>query len=185
MFKRLSTTVAITIAIFYANPAFADNIDVLIEQFRIGDDVEAQYKECLDGSSKTIEAELQFELETDRLEIEPGDADWALLIAIYSEYYNSICDYLTGDEILNFYKAEFRKRFSAEEIDALIEFHQTPLGQKLNNEWFDITRDYGEILIERQTIDGYEAQRQFEKQIDDFWNYRNEKLDNKSREQDV
>lgn len=185
MFKRLTAAVAITITMLFAAPALADNIDVLIEQFRIKDDVEAQYKECLDGATKTIEAELRFELESERLEIEPGDGDWALLIAIYSEYYNSICDYLSGDEILNFYKAEFRKRFTAEEVDALIEFHQTPVGQKLNNEWFDITRDYGVILIERQSIDGYEAQRQFEKQIDDFWNYRNEKLDNETQEQDV
>ncbi|MCP4430923.1 MAG: DUF2059 domain-containing protein, partial [Gammaproteobacteria bacterium] len=149
------------------------------------DDVEAQYKECLDSSSKSIEAELRFELESERLEIIPGDADWALLIAIYSEYYNSLCAYLSGDEILNFYKAEFRKRFTAEEIDALIKFHETSLGQKLNNEWFDINRAYGEILIERQSIDVYEAQRQFEKQIDDFWNYRDEKLGNESREQDA
>lgn len=183
--KQLSVLLLFMTAMFYANAVRADSIEELIELFRIKEEIEAQHKECLQGSSQSIEAEIQYELETERLEIEPGDEDWALLIAIYSEYYNALCDYLSGEEILNFYRSEFRKRFTPEEIATLIEFHRTPVGKKLNNELFEINRVFGKILSERQSIDAYEAQRRFEEHIEGFWKYRDEKLNGDSREQDA
>jgi len=183
--KQLSILLVTVTALLYANVAPADNVEELIELFRIKEEIESQHKECLDGSAQSIEAEIQYELESERLEIEPGDEDWALLIAIYSEFYNALCDYLSGEEILNFYKSEFRKRFTPEEIDTLIEFHRTPAGKKLNNELFEINRIFGKTLSERQSIDAYEAQRRFEEHIEGFWKYRDEKLNGDSREQDA
>lgn len=185
LLKHSSISFVILISMAYTNPVFSDDIEELIDLFRIEEDIEAQYRECLDSSTKSVEAELRFELQSERMEIDPGDDDWALLIAIYSEYYTALCDYLSGDNILNFYRAEFRKRFSADEISALIAFHKTPIGKKLNDEWFQINRTYSEVLGERQSVDSYEAQRQFDKRMEDFWDYREEKLNSESREQDA
>lgn len=173
------------LGLLFSNVAISDNVEELIELFRIKEEIEAQYKDCLDSSSNSIEAELQSYQESGELGIEAGDKDWALLITIYAEYYNALCEYLSGDEILNYYRAEFRRRFASEEIDSLIRFHKTPVGKKLNDELFEINRVYGKLLGERQLIDGQEAQNQFDKRIEEFWYYREERLSNGSQEQDA
>ena len=163
----------------------ADRVDELVAVFRIQDEIEAQYRECIEDASKSVESELQSYLESGELGLEQGDEDWALLIAIYAEYYNTLCDFLDGDEILNFYRSEFRKRFTAEEMDALIEMHQGPLGQKLVDQWFEINRVYGDVVSERQRVDNEAAYRQFERRMESFWKYRDEKLGRDPDEQDT
>jgi len=165
--------------------AAADNVDELIELFRLEQEMQAQHRECLDNSSKSVEADLRNYLESGELGIEPGDEDWALLIAIYAEYYNAFCDYLAGDAILNFYRSEFRQRFTPVEIDALIEFNSTPIGKKLNDEWFDMNRAYSELAAQRQLADSRAAQTRFEERMEKFWEYREKKLNSESREQDA
>jgi hypothetical protein len=171
--------------LFFCGPVLADNVDVLVEQYRIADDLRAQHEQCLAGAAQSLEMDLEAGRQSDDYDIEPGDPDWALIGAIYSEYYTALCDYLTGDEILNFYRAEIRKRFTAAEIDSLIEFNNTPLGQKVNDEWFNINQVYGDILNQRQLVDGFEAQQRFEDRMDDFWDYRQNKAIGKSPEQDA
>lgn len=168
-----------------AGPVRADNVDELIGLLRIAETVEAQHRECLDGSSKSLEAELDYELQSGDLGIEPGSEDWALLTAIYAEFYHSTCSYLDGDEIVNFYRSEFRRRFSGDEIDQLIEFHRSPLGLKLTAQWFEIDRVYGETLNQRQATDSFNAQRRFEQRMEDFWLYLEEKATGESEGQDV
>ena len=187
-FSRIRQTALLGVALLTlsaASPTRADNVDELIELFNIQREYAAQHSECLAGAVKSLEFELQLELQSDELEIEKGDPDWALLAAIYSEYYEAICGYLSGDEIVNFYRAEFRKRFSSREIDALIEFYRTPLGKKLTAEWFEINRVFAEIQNERQSIDAFEAQQQFDLRMEDFWNYRQQKSIGHPGEQDA
>lgn len=185
MFKPVAIACGALLALQFPGYAAADRVDDLVEIFRIQDEVDAQYEECIDDSARSVEAELQSYLLSGELGMERGDQDWALLIAIYAEYYNALCDYLAGDEILNFYRSEFRRRFSAEEMDALIEMHRNPIGRKLIDEWFSINREFGKLLRQRQQVDSAEATIQFEQRMDNFWKYREEKLNSESREQDT
>jgi hypothetical protein len=173
------------LALLAVGPVRADNVDELITLLKIREEFAAQHQECIEGALQSLDLELQFEIQSDDLEIEKDDPDWALLAAIYSEYYEAICSYLSGDEIINFYRSEIRKRFTAQEIDALIKFHNTPLGKKLAIEWFEIGRSNAKILKERQSIDEFDAQRQFDRRMEDFWNYRQDKSIGGSREQDA
>ena len=184
---RLALTLCFSLLplLLVAGQVRADSVDELIELLRIAETVEAQHHECLDGSSKSVEAELDYELESGELGLEPGSEDWALLTAIYAEFYHSACSYLDGDEIVNFYRSEFRQRFAPEEIDRLIEFYRTPLGKKLTAQWFEIDRVYGEILNQRQITDTYNAQRRFDQRMEDFWLYLDEKATEESDGQDV
>ena len=182
---RLTLTCATLVTLFFCGPALADNVDVLVEQYKIEEDLRAQHQQCLAGAAQSLEMDLEAGRQSDDYDIEPGDPDWALIGAIYSEYYTALCSYLTGDEILNFYRVEIRKRFTAAEIDSLIEFNNTPLGQKVNDEWFKINQVYGDILNERQTVDGFDALQRFEDRMDDFWDYRQNKAIGKSPEQDA
>ena len=185
MYKQFLMAVALISIWLGPGAARADNVEELIDLFLIREDVEAQHRECLQGSSDSIAAELEDERESGELDIGPGDEDWNLLVAIYAEYYTALCAYLSGDEILHFYRAEFRKRFSPEEIDALIAFHTTPLGRKLNRQWFEISRVFGDVIYERQLLDSTEALKQFEQRLQDFWDYRDDKANSGSREQDA
>lgn len=183
--RKFLVSVVSMFGLLYCGSAAADKVDELIESFRLEEEMQAQHRECLDNSSKSVEADLRDYLESGELGIEAGDEDWALLIAIYAEYYNAFCDYLAGDAILNFYRAEFRKRFTPAEIDALIEFNATPIGKKLNDQWFEMNRAYGELVSEQQLDDSRAAQTRFEERMEKFWEYREDKLNRESREQDA
>ena len=185
LMKPLIVLCGALIALQFPGPAAADKVDELVELFRIQDEVQAQYQECIEDSSRSVETELQSYLLSGELGLKRGDEDWALLIAIYAEYYNALCDFLAGDEILNFYRSEFRKRFTAEEMDALIEMHQGPLGQKLIDQWFEINRVYGDLVSERQRVDTEEAYAKFQARMENFWKYREEKQGRGSDEQDT
>lgn len=182
---KLLIALVASVALHVPGPAIADSVDELVELFRIQDEVEAQHRECIEDSSSSVEAELQAYLLSGELGLERGDEDWALLIAIYAEYYNALCNFLAGDEILNFYRSEFRKRFTPEEMDALIEMHQDPLARRLIDEWFAINRVYGDLVSERQRIDNEEAYAKFEARMENFWKYREEKLGRGADEQDT
>ena len=183
--RKFSITAVSIFGLLFCGAASADNVETLIDLFRLEEETRAQHEECLDNSSKSVEAELRAYLESGELGIESGEEDWALLIAIYAEYYDAFCDYLSGDEILNFYRSEFGKRFTPAEIDALIEFHSTPIGIKLNDEWFEMNRAFGKLIGERQLLDSRAAQTRFEARLESFWQYREEKLNRESREQDA
>ena len=116
-----------------------------------------------------VEAEVGYEIDERYGDIELQADDLALLVAIYSEFYRSSCDHLAGDEVLNFYRAEFRRRFDADEIAGLIAFYRSPLGAKLNAEWLEINRVYGKMLQDRQAEESFAAQRRYERRMDEFW----------------
>ena len=166
-------------------PAMADPVDELVDLYRIEEDLQAQHSECLAGAARSLEMDLEAARQSNDLELEPGDPDWALLGAIYSEYFTSICSYLEGDEILNFYRSEIRRRFTPGEIDQLIEINKTPLGRKVNEEWLNINRLYGEILNDRQAVDAADAQQRFDRRMTEFWKYRRDRADDKAPEQDA
>ena len=86
--------------------ALADRVDELVEQYQIQKDIDAQYQECLEGAVQALEMDLQSGIAEEEFDIERGDPDWALLGAIYSEYYLSVCSYLKGDFIVDFYRAD-------------------------------------------------------------------------------
>jgi hypothetical protein len=157
----------------------ADDVDELISLLLIREDLEYQHQSCVEGSADIVEAEIRHELDTEYSDLELEADDIALLISIYSEFYESGCSYLDGDEVINFYRGEIRKRFTAEEIGALIEFYSSPLGLKLNAQWLEINKVFGDILGERQAADSFEAQRRYEEQMELFWI----RLENKAAEE--
>ena len=171
-FLRFAPASILLLSLACIAPAAADNVDELVELYQIREDVKAQHEECLKGAVQALEMDLQSGFAEDEFDIERGDPDWALLGAIYSEYYASVCSYLKDDFLVDFYREEIRKRFTSDEIDALIEFNKTPLGRKMNDQWFLINREYGAIVTERQNRDAQDAQRRFERRMDDFWEYR-------------
>jgi hypothetical protein len=162
-----------------ASGAPADDVDELVSLLLIREDLENQHRSCVESSASIVEAEIRHEIDNDFADLELDADDIALLISIYSEFYQSGCDYLDGDEVIDFYRGEIRKRFSAEEIRALIDFYRSPLGRKLNAEWLQINRLYDDILSERQAADSFAAQRRYEEQMELFWF----RLENKAAEE--
>ena len=183
--RRIVASVSALALLLVCTSAVADNVDELVALYRIQEDLQAQHQQCLDGAALSLEMDLESAQQSQELDIAPGDPDWALLGAIYSEYFAKICSYLEGEEILNFYRSEIRKRFTAAEIDTLIEFNKTPLGRKVNAEWLNINRVYTDILNERQALDAFDAQQRFDSRMDDFWEYRQNKANEGLSEQDV
>ena len=178
MFRSL----LILLLVLSANAAMAtaaeDDLEELISLLLIRQDLDYQHQSCVEGSADMVEAEIRHELDTEYRDLELEADDIALLISIYSEFYESGCAYLDGDEVINFYRSEIRKRFTDEEISALIDFYRSPLGLKLNAQWLEINKVFGDILGERQAADSFEAQRRYEEQMELFWI----RLENKAAE---
>lgn len=167
--RRIGRLFAALSILLAAQPAAADGVERLIDLLRLEEDIEAQYDQCIAGANRISEAEVEYEFAQNYPDIELQPDDLALLIAIYSEFYRSSCEHLAGDEVLNFYRAEFRRRFDTAEIDALVAFYETPLGVKLNAEWLEINRNYGAVLQDRQAVDSFAAQRRYEQRMEEFW----------------
>ncbi len=163
--------------------SLSDDIEELIALTKIEEDIKNQHMECISGSANITEAEIRHMINGEYSDIQMDSEDVALLISIYSEFYNYSCAYLAGDEVPNFYRIQFRKRFTHPEIESLIEFYKTPVGIKLNNQWIEINKTYGEILKERNAVDSFEAQRKFEKRMEDFWIYLEKKAAEETTEQ--
>lgn len=161
----------------------SEDIAEMVSLLRIEEDLQTQHNQCIEGSADITEAEIERGLNAEYSDIDFDAEDLALLVTIYAEFYIYGCSYLTGSELVNFYKAEIRKRFSHAEIIALIDFYKTPLGNKLNTQWLEINNLYGSIFQERQTVDTYEAQRNYEEQMEKFWNHLEKKAD--EREKDI
>ncbi len=179
MFRSLLVSLLVLSTNAAVAAAPADGVDELISLLLIREDLDHQYQSCIQGSADIVEAEIRHELDGEYADLELEADDIALLISIYSEFYESGCSYLDGDEVINFYRSEVRKRFTAEEIGALIEFYSSPLGVKLNAQWLEINKLYGDILGERQAVDSFEAQRRYEEQMELFWI----RLENKAAEE--
>jgi len=158
-----------------ATPVYSATVDEDVEELvallRLDEDIRNQYQQCMNGSTDMSVSAIRREILETYTDIELDSDDIAMLVSIYTDFYNQGCNYLTGSEMQNFYREELKKRFSRDEIRSLIEFYKTPLGLKLNAEWLGINQAYGEILNRRQAADGLEAQRRFEERMQDFWNY--------------
>ena len=154
-----------------AASATDDPIDELVALMLLREDVANQYAECVEGSKKIARDEIEHSLDNEWRELTLDAEDVALLVSIYTEYYLGGCDYLDGEEIVNFYRSEIRQRFSEADIEALIEFYRSPIGDKLSREWLAINQAFGQLLIERQLVENYAAQRLFEQRMEDFWTY--------------
>ncbi|MDH3377952.1 MAG: DUF2059 domain-containing protein [Gammaproteobacteria bacterium] len=159
--------------------SLSEDIEELIALIRLEEDIKNQYQECISGSANITEVEIQHEIRNEYSDIMLDSEDLVLLVSIYSEFYNYRCSYLSGDAVPNFYRLEFRKRFTHAEIKSLIEFYKTPLGLKLNNQWIEISKEYGKIIKDRSAVDSFEAQRRYENQMEMFW----EHLERKAQEE--
>lgn len=167
--KNLTIILFVLITPSVAAESLSEDLEELISLQRIEEDIKNQHKDCLEGSANATEAEIKHELETEYSELNLAADDIAILIAIYADFYNFNCSYLAGDEITNFYRVEFRKRFTHAEIKSLIEFYKSPLGKKLIHQSLEISKEYSNILKERQAVDSFEAQRRYEDQMESFW----------------
>jgi hypothetical protein len=159
----------------------ADDLDELISLLLIREDLEYQHQSCVQGSADIVQAEIRHEIDTEYRDLGLEADDIALLISIYSEFYESGCSYLDGDEVIDFYRSQIRNRFTAEEISALVDFYRSPLGLKLNAQWLEINKVFGDILGERQAADSFAAQRRYEEQMELFWI----RLENKAAEEAI
>jgi len=174
---------SLLLAAFPAAPGTLDeDVEELVALLRLDEDIRNQYQQCMSGSAVMTTSAIQREILETYADIELDSEDLALLMSIYSEFYNQGCAYLDGPEIPNFYRIELRKHFSQDEIRGLIEFYKTPLGLKLNARWLEINRAYGDALNQRQAVDGFEAQRRFELRMEDFWNYLERKTGDERKE---
>jgi len=160
-----------------------EDIEELVALLRLDEDTRNQYQQCLNGSADLSVTAIRREILDTYTDIDLDSEDIAILVSIYTEFYNQGCDYLAGSAMTNFYRAEIRKRFTRDEIESLIEFYKTPLGLKLNAEWLGINQAYGEILNRRQASDGLEAQQRFEERMQEFWRYLDEKATEETSEQ--
>ncbi len=160
-----------------------EDIEELVALLRLDEDTKNQYQQCLSGSTDMSVSAIRREILDTYTDIDLDSEDIAILVSIYTEFYNQGCNYLAGSAMSNFYRAEIRKRFTHDEIESLIEFYKTPLGLKLNAEWLYINQAYGEILNRRQATDGLEAQRHFEERMQDFWLYLERKSTEETTEQ--
>ncbi len=147
----------------------AEDIEEIVALLLIEEELKTQHKQCIESSANITESEIRHGLDSEYSDVEFDADDIALLVSIYADFYTYGCSYLAGNEAVSFFKAEIRKRFYHEEIIALIDFYKTPLGRKLNAQWFEINTLYGNILQERQLVDAFEAQRRYEEQMEKFW----------------
>jgi hypothetical protein len=159
-----------------------EDIEELISLLKLEEDITNEYVKCVSGSADVVEAEIKHEMLNEYSDIKLDGEDLALLVSIYTEFYNYGCVYLAGDEVPNFYKIEIKKRFTHADIKSLIEFYKTPLGLKLNDQWFEINKEYGKILKDRQAVDSFEAQRKYEERMEAFWEHLEKKATEEASE---
>lgn len=179
--KRLAALVLLFAALPAGGTTLDEDVETLAALLRLDEDIRNQYQQCIGGSADMSASAIRREIAETYADVELDGEDLAILMSIYTEFYNQGCDYLDGPEIGIFYRAELRKRFTHEEIRSLIEFYRTPLGLKLNAQWLEINHAFGEILNQRQNDDGFEAQRRLEQRMQDFWDY----LERKASEEKI
>ena len=155
--------------------AKADEVDRLIEVFQLRNDLKNQYDECIESTSKTAEEDLNNTIKESFEGIYLDSDDLAILSRIYTEYWTASCNFWESKEVLDFYKNEFRNRFTSEEVQELIKFYETPLGIKLSSQWIEINHKVGKIVSDRQISAVREALKLYEARMEKFMEHLEEK----------
>ena len=154
-----------------ASNANADEVDELIDLLQIRDEMKNQYDECFENSKKLAEEDFSNSIKEDFEDVLLDDEDLAILNAIYLSFWSYGCDFVKSEEVIDFYKAEFRDRFTSAEIQELIKYYRTPLGKKLSSQWLQMNHKFGKILADRQLAVTQESQQLFEEGIEKFFEH--------------
>lgn len=151
--------------------AKADEVDELIDLFQFRDDMQNQYDACIESSKKVVEESFSNSIKEDFEGIPLDSEDLSILNTIYSDFWSYGCDYWKSEEIINFYKVEFQTRFTPEEIQELTKFYETSLGKKLSNQSMEINQRFREMTSGRDYAVAQEAQKQWEEQVEKFFEH--------------
>ncbi len=163
----------------------ADEVGELIDLLQIRDEMKNQYKDCIESSKKLAEEDFSNSIEEDFEGIPLDPEDLAILNTIYSNFWNYGCDFVKSEEVISFYKVEFRNRFTSEQIQELIKFYETPLGNKLSDQWLEMNQKFGKIVADRQVAVTQESQKLFEEQMEKIFEHLEKKAIEGSTESDA
>lgn len=151
--------------------AKADEVDELIDLLQIRDEMKNQYEDCIENSKKLAKEDFSNSIKESFEGFPLDPEDLAILNTIYSNFWSYGCDFVKSEEVITFYKVEFRNRFTSEQIQGLIKFYQTPLGNKLSDQWLEMNQKFGKILAGRQVAVTQESQKLLEEQMEKFFEH--------------
>jgi hypothetical protein len=168
--KSLIVSIALVSGIPVAPAA---TIDEMMQSLKIEDQLRNAYQECLKTAQDMMISQLQLESQTDKLGLAPNDEGWVALAAIYDEFYSAVCESSRPEIGVQIFADVYAENLSRTELDSLAEFYSSPLGRKTIALGVEANRRLQEFVNEQAATNGYEAQRTFEKRIQQFWLRRN------------
>ena len=156
--------------------AKADEVDKLIDLLRIQDEMKNQYDDCIESSKKLAEEDFSNSIKENFEGVPLDPEDLAILNTIYSNFWSYGCDFIKSEEVISFYKGEFRNSFTSEEIQELIKFYETPLGNKLSGQWLVFNSKFAKIIADRQFAVTQESTKLLEEGLEKFFEHLEKKI---------
>ena len=162
--RNLLVSIAISIA---AVPAFAEKTPAtlqlsaqLSELMRVRTMVDAVLKQCNDPESSSADARSSFTSSPGSFGgISPQSAYWPEVEAIYTDYRNGMCTYLTVDGFLAYYAGVLAERNSEEDLRAALLFYSSSAGKRFQDSVVMASvafQDYASDSMKRSTTEATE-----------------------------
>ena len=136
--RALLLSVAFSLA---ALPAFAEKTPAtlqlsaqLTELMRVRAMVDAVLKQCNDPDGSSADAKTSFTSSPGNFGgISPQSAYWPEIEAIYADYRNGMCTYLTVEGFLAYYAGVLSERNTEEDLRAALQFYSSTAGRRFQD----------------------------------------------------